>query len=107
MKNKLLKTVTILCLSLTTMLSSITIVNAESVYQGKIGGNDVWHVTGDYHIYHELEWIKFEHRNVNGGLNFAKLQIAQAAVANKAGRGYLKVIKHPDGKWTYEAVTWI
>lgn len=88
-------------------VSVMPTVSAESVYKGKIGGNDVWHVTGDYHIPHEMEWIKLENRNVIGGWNFAKVQIAKALLFWQAGKGYLKVIKYPDGKFAYEAVTWI
>lgn len=107
MKEKFLKIAVTMGITLISMLPLSAVVNAESVYKGKVGNNDVWHVTGDYHIHHELEWIRFENRTVNGGLMFAKLQIYQAAAANKLGKGYLKVIKHPDGRWTYEAVTWI
>ena len=104
---KFKKTIATLCLSLIVISSSGAVVNAESVYQGKIGGNDVWHVTGYYHIKEETNWINFENRILNGGRLYVAGQIALAAMANNLGRGYLKVIRHPDNRWTYEAVTWL
>lgn len=98
------KTIFGFCSFLFIVALSLPVVNAESVYKGKINGCDVWHVTGNYHISHEMEWIKFENRNVIGGRGTAANAIIHALDFWNRRVGYLRVVKTPDGKFIYMAM---